>query len=97
MIEYRLVAPPKDNAFYYYSRLLQLNPEDVQAQQGMRKIAALCAVLADRAIAESDNAKARSFISLGLEVDPNNAALKSLNDLALPESGGLFALFRRLL
>jgi len=97
LIEYRLVAPPKDNAFYYYSRLLQLNPEDVQAQQGMRKIAALCAVLADRAIAESDNAKARSFISLGLEVDPNNAALKSLNDLALPESGGLFALFRRLL
>lgn len=95
--EYRLVSPPKDNAFYYYSRLLQLNPEDKEAQAGMRQIAASYSVLADRAIADGDNVKARSFISMGLQIDPNNPALKSLNQLALPERSGLFSTISRTL
>ena len=89
--EYRLTTPPKDNAYYYYSRLLQLDPNDAQATQGMQQIAKRYSVLADRAIADGDNDKARSFIAIGSQIDPQNTTLQSLNDLALPERNSFFA------
>ena len=89
--EYRLTTPPKDNAYYYYSRLLQLNPDDAEATLGMQKVAERYGVLADRAIADGDNDKARSFIAIGSQIDPNNETLKSLGDLALPERNSFFA------
>lgn len=83
--EYRLTAPPKDNAYYYFSRLLDINTDDPEAINGIKKIAERYAVLADRAIADADNAKARGYIAVGLQIDPSNEALKTLNKLVLPE------------
>ena len=89
--QYRLTSPPQDNAYYYFSRLLQLNPQDVDAAQGIRKVAEKYAVLADQAIAANDIVKARGYISLGLQIDPENTTLQSLNELALTERNSFFA------
>ena len=88
--EYRLTSPPQDNAYYYYSRLLQLDAKDPEALKGMKKIAEHYAVLADRAIAADDNTQARGFISLGLQIDPQNSTLRALDGLALPQGQSFF-------
>ena len=83
--EFRLTAPPRDNAYYYFSRLLQLDPDDAGARAGMRGIAARYAMLAESAIAEDRFEQARSFIAIGLQIDPTSQALIDLRELA---SGG---------
>jgi len=96
--EYRLTAPPQDNAYYYFSRLLQMNPNSEAARQGLAEISARYALLAEREIAESNYERARSYVSIGLQVDPNNEALLVLRDLAVSRNGGfinsLMGLFR---
>ncbi|MEM7467674.1 MAG: serine/threonine-protein kinase [Pseudomonadota bacterium] len=89
--EYRLTTPPKDNAYYYYSRLLQLDPADAKAKLGLANIAERYAVLAEQAIAAGDNVKARGFISIGQQIAPDNSTLNSLGELALPERNSFFA------
>ncbi|MGR8948369.1 MAG: serine/threonine-protein kinase [Gammaproteobacteria bacterium] len=89
--EYRLTTPPQDNAYYYYSRLLQLDANDAKAIAGMKMIAERYGVLADRAIADNDDDTARSFIAIGLQIDPDNQTLRSLSELAIPERNSFFA------
>ena len=88
--EYRLTAPPQDNAYYYFSRLLQMDPDSEVARQGLAEISARYALLAEREIAEGNYERARSYVSIGLQVDPNNDALLVLRDLAVPGNGGFW-------
>lgn len=93
--EYRLTAPPKDNAYYYFSRLLQMDPNDDAARQGLLQIAARYAILAEREIADGNHDQARSYIAVGLQVDPKNKSLPALHELAAPAKRSFFAaLFR---
>jgi len=78
----RLTAPPRDNAYYYFTRLLQLEPGNEAALQGLQQIAAQCAFLAERELAEERYDEALSYISVGLQVDPDNESLRVLRDLA---------------
>jgi tRNA A-37 threonylcarbamoyl transferase component Bud32 len=78
----RLTAPPRDNAYYYFTRLLQLDPGNQAALQGLKQIAAQCAFLAERELAEDRYDEALSYISVGLQVDPDNESLRVLRDLA---------------
>ena len=94
--EYRLTAPPQDNAYYYFARLEQMDPGSSAARQGMADIASRYALLAEREIAEGDHDRARSFISVGLQVDPRNDTLRVLNELAVPKEHGLRAIVARL-
>ncbi len=87
--EYRLTAPPKDNAYYYYSRLLQMDPADEAARQGLLQIAVRYAILAEREIADGNHEQARSYIAIGFQVDPENATLHALNELAAPAKRGI--------
>lgn len=89
--EYRLTAPPKDNAYYYFSRLLQIDPANQAAAQGLLQIGARYAILAEREIADGNHTQARSYITIGLQVDPENAALSVLRDLAVPSGHGFLA------
>ncbi len=88
--EYRLTAPPKDNAYYYFSRLLQMDPNDAVASQGLMQIAARYAILAEREIADGNHEQARSYIAVGLQVDPKNKSLPALHELAAPAKRGFF-------
>ncbi len=96
--QYRLTAPPRDNAYYYFSRLLQLDAENAEARQGLRKIAAQYALLAEREIAADRFPDAMNYIRIGRQIDPDNQALAALAELASkPEAGfwgALASLFR---
>ena len=86
--EFKLTDPPKDNAHYYFSRLLDIDSSNQEAQQGILNIAERYAVLAEQAIADNDHDKARSYIALGYQIDSENTSLQTiellLNDLGNP-------------
>jgi hypothetical protein len=94
--EYRLTAPPQDNAYYYFSRLLQMDPNNAVAREGLLDVAARYAILAEREIANDNHRTATTYISLGLQVDPDNAALQALRDLTAPIHHGVLASLLRL-
>lgn len=79
--EYRLTYPPKDNAYYYFSRLLAINPDDVLARQGLLEISDRYAVLAERSLAANDYAKTSAYIDLGLKINPSNKTLLSIKEI----------------
>jgi hypothetical protein len=94
--EYRLTAPLRDNAYYYYSRLLQMNPNDEAARNGLIQISERYAILAERDIAEGSYENARSYISIGLQVDPSNETLLVLRDFTESGERGLLTSFLRI-
>ncbi|MBI4695030.1 MAG: serine/threonine protein kinase [Gammaproteobacteria bacterium] len=94
--ENRLTAPPKDNAHYYFSRLLQLEPDNAEAKRGLVRIARGYAMLAEREVAQDHYELARRYISIGLQIDPGNEALLVLRDLATPTSHGFLDTVRGL-
>ena len=89
--EYRLSAPNQDNAYYYYSRLLQMNPNDEAARNGLLQISERYAILAERDIAEGSYETARSYISIGLQVNPGSETLLVLRDFTEAGKSGLLA------
>ncbi len=80
--EYRLTHPPKDNAYYYYSRLLEVNPMDKVAAAGLLNIADRYAYLAERSVLDNDYTKAQAYIDIGLKFNPRNASLLKLKQLS---------------
>ncbi len=76
--EFRLNYPAKDNAYYYFSKLLDINANDTEAKIGLLSIADRYAILAEQAIANNDYEKAKSYISVGLQIDPDNQSLQSI-------------------
>src|SRR5690606_1539303 len=80
--DFRLTEPPRDNAYYYFSRLQQLEPGNVAAREGMLAIAARYAILAEREVANNRYDLARSYIGIGLQIDPGNEALRVLQYVA---------------
>lgn len=74
----RLTHPPADNAHYYFSRLLALDPDNEVARTGFRQIAERFVVLAEKEFSRRNYAKAQGYITLGLQVDPYNQGLLDL-------------------
>ena len=72
----RLTEPPADNAHYYYSRLLQLDEE--RAMKGFAEIAERFVVLAEKEFSERNFRQAQTYITLGLQVEPDNEGLRTL-------------------
>ncbi len=79
--EYKLTYPPKDNAYYYFSRLLELQPDNRSAYEGILSIAERYAILAERTLADNDVLKTRSYIDFGLQINPENKALLSMKSI----------------
>lgn len=80
--DFRLTSPPQDNAYYYYSRLREIDPASSTATDGFKRIAERFALLAEREIAEGRDGQAQSYITIGLQIDPGNAVLAQLRELA---------------
>lgn len=87
--EFRLAAPAQDNAYYYYSRLLQMNPNDKLALDGILEIARRYSILAERDVADGNYERARSYITLGLRIEPANESLRVLREFAAPSDKGI--------
>lgn len=92
--EQRLTAPATDSAYYYFSRVLQLDPGNVPGHAGISAIAKAYAVLAEAAIDRGDMDRARAYVALGRQLDPKNEALQIMADLASPPELGLLATLR---
>jgi serine/threonine protein kinase len=91
LADYRLTDPPRDNAFYYYSRLRDIEPGNEEARRGILEIANRFALLAERELANQRYQEARSYVGMGLHIDPANASLLALKPLADHPPRGLIA------
>ncbi len=94
--EFRLTAPPKDNAYYYYSRLLEINPDNKAARRGLKLIAERFAYLAEKDLAENKYESATGYINIGLQIDPENKTLKELKMLTATSKQSIFDSLRKL-
>ncbi len=81
--EYRLTQPSEDNAYYYFSRLLEADPTDKVATAGLLNIADRYAYLAERSVLDGDHDKAHAYIMIGRKFNPNHETLIKLNKLNL--------------
>ena len=79
--EYKLTYPPKDNAYYYFSRLLELEPNNRKAYEGILAIADRYVILAERSFANNELEKTKTYIDIGLQINPRNEALISMQTL----------------
>jgi len=77
----RLMAPPADNAHYYFSRLLEINPNNDAARRGFSAIAERFVVLAEEQFSRKNYGRAQAYITLGLQVDPDNRGLETLRSM----------------
>jgi len=77
----RLMAPPADNAHYYFSRLLAIDPDNKAARQGFAAIAERFVVLAEEQFTRKNYDQAQAYITLGLQVDPDNKGLETLRSM----------------
>lgn len=88
--EYKLTYPPKDNAYYYFSRLLELQPDNREAYEGILAIAERYVILAERSLANNELEKTQTYIEIGLQIDPKNQALLSLQSLLSNQKTGFW-------
>jgi serine/threonine protein kinase len=76
--ESRLTTPPEDNAHYYFTQLLKLDPGNPQALAGIADIGQRYAQMAEAQIRRGDYALAETYLNEGLKVDPTNKQLQVL-------------------
>ncbi|MGH8583660.1 MAG: serine/threonine protein kinase [Gammaproteobacteria bacterium] len=93
--EDRLVQPPKDNAYYYFSRLLKTEAGRERGREGLAQIAERFALLAEREIAQDNYEGAQRYIKLGLQIEPAHQALRSLDTLTRERPQGFFEVVSR--
>lgn len=80
--EYRLTYPPKDNAYYYFSRLLEIDPQSKAARLGILNIAERYAILAEQALLNNELDKTEAYLDIGLKLDPGNQTLLQIEKLS---------------
>lgn len=65
----RLMTPPEDSAYHYFSRVLAFEPDNTVAHDGMRDIALRYLQLADTASRQGQFANAETFLRRAENVD----------------------------
>jgi serine/threonine protein kinase len=78
--DYRLTTPVRNNAWYYYRRVLDEDPDNSEALTGVKRIADTYADLARQELDHFHYRKARTHIERGLTVDSSNERLLKLKN-----------------
>ena len=78
--DYRLTTPARNNAWYYYRRVLDEDPDNSEALTGVKRIADTYADLARQELDQLHYRKARSHVERGLTIDPGNERLLKLKN-----------------
>jgi serine/threonine protein kinase len=94
--EYKLTYPPKDNAYYYFTRLLEIDPGNQTAVRGILEVSDRYTVLAEQAMARNEVEKAVAYVDIGLRVNPENQALRTMKDLVHSEDTSFMATIKSL-
>jgi len=84
---YRLTVPVKNNARYYYQKVLERDPQNQAARQGYYKIANRYARLAEKSMEKFRYERAKHYVDTGLSIVPEHErllALKKQVDASLP-------------
>lgn len=76
--ESRLLLPKTNSAYYYYQRILDIQPDHPAAPNGFKKIANAYADLAEAELNRFNYAQANRYIQKGLKVQPDNRRLLKL-------------------
>ena len=92
----RLSRPPQDNAFYYYQQVLQLDAQNTVAKEGLKRIAAQYALLAQQAFVSQDFGTGLTYVSQGLEAEPDNSTLLELMERHKDKAGGFKRFFGKI-
>jgi len=74
----RFATPENDNAYYYYQKILEEDPDHPEALHGVAEIAEIYADLVEWALNKGAVSKAREYVYTGLEVNPDNKRLLKL-------------------
>ncbi|MGD2149066.1 MAG: caspase family protein [Desulfobacterales bacterium] len=94
LASYRLTSPKGNNALELYQRVLSIDPDNPDAQDGVNRIADQYLKLAIKALDEDKITKARTYVKRGLEVVKDHEDLLDLQmELATEQtdSDGLFS------
>jgi serine/threonine-protein kinase PpkA len=94
--EYKLTYPPRDNAYYYFTRSLELEPGNRDAVNGILEIANRYSILAERAMINNEVEKTQAYVDLGLRIDPNNEALLAMKTFVRTQDSSLVGAIKRL-
>jgi hypothetical protein len=87
LADYRLTTPEGNNAYYYYRRILEQDPDNAEALTGVAQIADTYADLTERELDRFHHRKARTYLERGLVVDPENERLLKLSQTgAFPDA-----------
>ena len=74
----RLTTPAVDNAYAYYTSVIELDPANRAAHEGLDRIASRYAVLARRALRKQERQRARRYVARGIAVRRNHADLLAI-------------------
>lgn len=94
--EFKLTYPAKDNAYYYYTRLLELDPGNKKAIAGILQIADRYTVLAEQAVAKNEWGEAAAYVNIGLRINPRNQSLLALEELLEKQDTSMLGTFKSL-
>lgn len=94
--EYKLTYPARDNAYYYFSRLLELDPGNETAIRGIMSIADRYAILAEQSMAKNEWRKTAAYVNIGLKIDPDHQSLLALKDLVEKQDTSMLATIKNL-
>ncbi len=85
--KYQLTTPVNDNAYNYYLAVLEIDPEHIGAQNGLRMIVDLYIRLIDKAVREKKYDLARLYMNRAKDILPDSPKLKQKTDelSGLPE------------
>jgi serine/threonine-protein kinase PpkA len=75
----RLALPADNSAYYYYQKVLELDPDNSQARDGVMHIAERYLALAQKAVEKGQYMKAKHYVQLGLSVQSEHPDLVSLD------------------
>ncbi len=76
----RLSIPGDNSAFYYYQKILAIDPENAAASAGIGRVAERYIKLATDALDRALDEKAQRYIARGLRVDPGHSGLLALRE-----------------
>jgi serine/threonine protein kinase len=82
LAEDRLTSPEGDNAYEKYRAVLEIDPSNAKANQGIRKVAGRYLDMAETAISQNDLDRVDSLLEQAKKVDSTHPRLASVSALA---------------
>ncbi|MCX4027630.1 hypothetical protein H0A36_11690 [Endozoicomonas sp. SM1973] len=79
--ERRLTTPEGDNALGYYREVIRLQPDNVEANQGVEQIVEQYFIWAHRAATQQRWGKASEYLEKAQQIKPDHPGLKEIADL----------------